>query len=615
MKLWAITSLIGVALSGAMAADVQYAVVAFPQGQQTVAVSVGGKNYPLQKSQVSANLFQGSAPAGETYQYVLTDGQNNQAETAQRKLIQGATSTGNEFFNRSQTLYNVPDLPQAYHPIYPPLFTGMNKSNEIATLILQVNASAFDAILKAPKEKHEDAEVTQMTYISHSEVYSYTGAGISNSGQSTKDFAKQSFAIKLGKFKNSTEKDLLFGRTTVKLRAEETDQTLAREKLTLDCLLAAGGASLSGSWTRVFVNNEPLGLFLLMDDASTHFIDNALHGGNWSYPYTGVTYKGNALSPEEEGNLVYLGDSPAAYPEDLYKLEDKGEDKTVSKNDSTGPLIDFIRQLSYIDPKLAKDAQNQGNISNLIDPTHTLIHMSINFLVASWDGFWYQASNYYLNQDLQSKKWALITYDFDETFGNGAEEGMNTVSYQNYTRPGAKRPLVDVFLQSPYYKAEFEKITQTIVKRFFNPRVMNPRLEAWSKMLKEDIEWTRALPGRSPGTKTTWTVENFLTNMNTTDGGTIGLADWVKSRTASITQQLNFNDADDLPALGPYTGGNRMDATGKVTDSKGNNVTPSGSPSDKGSTQNSKDAGNAASSLLPSFGCATIIAALVMMLI
>lgn len=60
-----------------------------------------------------------------------------------------------------------------------------------------------------------------------------------------------------------------------------------REKLLLDCLAASGAATLSGSWARLFVNNEAFGLYLMIDDASTHFIDDVLHAGNYSYPYTG----------------------------------------------------------------------------------------------------------------------------------------------------------------------------------------------------------------------------------------------------------------------------------------------------------------------------------------
>jgi hypothetical protein len=52
-------------------------------------------------------------------------------------------------------------------------------------------------------------------------------------------------------------------------------------------LAASGAATLSASWARVFINNEAYGLFLLMDDASTHLIDNILHGGNWKSTNTG----------------------------------------------------------------------------------------------------------------------------------------------------------------------------------------------------------------------------------------------------------------------------------------------------------------------------------------
>lgn len=118
MRFIALSTLTTLALSGAWA-DVTYSVVAFPQGNQGVSVSVGGNVVALQKSTVHPNIYSGSAPAGDNYQYVLTDGANNTPESTTRKLAQGATSTGNEFFNRTQTIYNIPHLPQAYNPIYP----------------------------------------------------------------------------------------------------------------------------------------------------------------------------------------------------------------------------------------------------------------------------------------------------------------------------------------------------------------------------------------------------------------------------------------------------------------------------------------------------------------
>lgn len=201
----------------------------------------------------------------------------------------------------------------------------------------------------------------------------------------------------------------------------------------------------------------------------------------------------------------------------------------------------------------------------------------------------------------------MISYDFDETFGNGAEKGRDSVAYQNYSRPDAERPLVDLFLKSPYYKDQFENILKTLVKRFFNPRVIQPRLEAWATLLKEDIEWDYSIPGHSPGDKNTYTVQNFLTNLNTTDSQADmeGINQWVTTRAKTLTQQLNFNDNDDLPALGPYKQGSRLDASGNAVPNDGSSVSPGGSSSNggdgKGDGASSGAASLTASSLLFSF--------------
>lgn len=96
------------------AADIEYSVVAFPKDQQAVSVVVGGQAFPLAASAEYPNIFKGTAPSAETYAYSVGD----VAESTARKQQAGITTTGNEFFNRTQTVFNVPALPQAYNPIY-----------------------------------------------------------------------------------------------------------------------------------------------------------------------------------------------------------------------------------------------------------------------------------------------------------------------------------------------------------------------------------------------------------------------------------------------------------------------------------------------------------------
>jgi hypothetical protein len=292
-----------------------------------------------------------------------------------------------------------------------------------------------------------------------------------------------------------------------------------------------------------------------MDDGSSHFFDAELFNGNQNAPL-GVSYQGNAIGDQVQGNLVYLGNDSTKYSADAYTVADYGEVKDQLKTNPLGPLMNFCQQLGAFDPATATDAQHPGDITKLIDPQHTLIQLAINFLGGSWDGLWYAASNYYLTQNTASQNWTIITYDFDETFGNGAPANLANVSYQSYVPSNETRPLVTKFLDSPYYKTMFENTLKTIVKRFFKPSIINPRLEAQMKMLQEDIAWDRSLTKKSPGTDNHWTVDQFLTNVKSTSGGLMGIEEWVAQRSAATCQQLNITDTDDLPPLPSPTWGN-----------------------------------------------------------
>lgn len=120
MKFFTITAgLIGVAVTLVHAADVTYSVVAFPGANENVAVSVGNQDHPLQRSAQHANLFTGTAPFGAEYRYTIMTAEGSKPENTTRHLADTTTNTGNEFFGRSKTLYDVPALPRAFNPIYP----------------------------------------------------------------------------------------------------------------------------------------------------------------------------------------------------------------------------------------------------------------------------------------------------------------------------------------------------------------------------------------------------------------------------------------------------------------------------------------------------------------
>jgi hypothetical protein len=96
------------------------------------------------------------------------------------------------------------------------------------------------------------------------------------------------------------------------------------------------------------------------------------------------------MTPEKEGNLVFLGENVTLYDDAIYEYEDKGRgyEPELTVGNEKQPLMEFTRQLATIKPEDAKDEQNKGSLSTILDEKHTLIHLCYSFLSGSWDGVW-----------------------------------------------------------------------------------------------------------------------------------------------------------------------------------------------------------------------------------
>lgn len=254
----------------------------------------------------------------------------------------------------------------------------------------------------------------------------------------------------------------------------------------------------------------------------------------------------------------------------MYTLEDRGNGPKADHKKQ--PLVDFLRSFDQ--------AQNKESLQKLINLDQTELQLAMNYLAGAWDGVWHAANNFLLTQDLESNQWNVISYDFDETFGNDIlTEDAASTPYERFAPEGAARPLVSKILS--YDKDHFEEILRTLVKRFFKPSVLNPRIEAWKKMLRKDVEWDRALPPRSPGEPVAWNMQDFevATTASSQDGGgnkktagyagfgvSLSIPDWIQRRSASVCERFKISDNDDIEPIGPYKGGRELDISGKVMD-------------------------------------------------
>lgn len=485
-----------------------------------------------------------------------------------RKLNQTTdTWTENEFFERPVTHHVVPRLPYTYLATYPSKSKAF-KETQIATLHLNGDKAAIDA-LNANPEAETEARVI-FRFINAKTIYTQTNITLRTSGKSSKEFAKQSYKIKFDTDFNQT----FFSRPNLKLRSMATEPTYLREKMYIDTLNAVGVPTQQGSYVRLYINNEPYGLYLMVDDIKKSFLKQTVHGGENVIP--GSLIQANAPTLTEQADLAYKGPLTAAYGKETYTMQNLGNNPVT---EPLSQLITFMKDLQDFNPATTADPVGYWNNTRL-DLDGFLRNMALEYLFGGFDNYWMAGSNYfiYFNPTLgTSGKWQWLPTDFDGTFGNGAEIDPKG-SYKALYNFQPDHPLVSkLIINNTVINGLFTTILKEIVSTTFKPEAMNPHIEAINKMISLDAQWDLSLTRKSPGKNPGFTFDDFNNNLvNITKDMSGAIKPWVAQRAAAVSTELAFQipagTVDRVPPP-PRKGGNGDDDNdNEDTPEKGGNA-------------------------------------------
>ncbi|KAF9300466.1 hypothetical protein BG003_003181, partial [Podila horticola] len=110
----------------------------------------------------------------------------------------------------------------------------------------------------------------------------------------------------------------------------------------------------------------------------------------------------------------------------------------------------------------------------------------------------------------------FIPTDFDSTFSDGNHADVLTTPYKEFAkgrlaRPGKDHPLVTKLIyEDQEIKVFFEQILLRIVNGVFNPEVLEPRINAYEKMIADEVNWDYLLErSHNPGDTFGFTIEDF----------------------------------------------------------------------------------------------------------
>lgn len=355
--------------------------------------------------------------------------------------------------------------------------------------------------------------------------------GIRIRGNTSRKSYKKSLKLSFNTFVDGGE---FYDLEKMNLNGEHNDPSIVRSKLSWDFFNEIGVVSTRATHVTVYINEKYYGLYISVEHIDEEFIQKNYDDDS-----------GNLWKCLFGSTLVYMGNNP-----DLYKFENGEGERPYSlvtneKEDDYSQLANLIYQINS-----SSNPNFEDSVEAIINVNGILKYLATNILVGGWDDYWSLSNNYYLYFNPETKKFDLIPYDYDNTFGVTWWD-IDWASVNPYTFAqvyAGQRPLVDNILQRPKYRNLFSHYLEYYSNIYFGLPAFTTRLNELKTMISPYAEIdTFRIPDWG------YTFQIFQDSFDKNDffytsGGSNAviipgsISDFVTERTSSLNSQINYID-------------------------------------------------------------------------
>ncbi len=257
-----------------------------------------------------------------------------------------------------------------------------------------------------------------------------------NASNSLTNFGKKKpFKISFNEFFSNQTLD---GLKKINLNNFTNDPSLVHDMTSMKLFRDAGLVASRTSYTKLFVDGEYIGLYVVIENVDKTFLK--LH-------YGGANNDGNLYKTDRGASvsLNFTGWESSGYKDQGLKLT------TNETTDDWSKIINFIYFLNYYE---GSDFKQQ--LESNFDVHAYLKVLAIEKCIRSWDSYWGGGNNFYLYEHPDGKyRW--IPWDMNETFQD-IKVLSGTSLLDGYLVPTNKfdvRPLLKRIFEIPEYKTEY----------------------------------------------------------------------------------------------------------------------------------------------------------------
>jgi len=264
--------------------------------------------------------------------------------------------------------------------------------------------------------------------------------GIRSRGKGSRSDTKPGIKIDMNKYVSG---QVFHGLKSMQVLNSIQDSSFLRDIVSYTVYEAAGIASPAISTSKMFVNSEYVGVYLLEETIEQPWLQARLGES------TGTAYKYEYTVPY---TFTYKSDAISDYVPDPFKPE------TNSNSFDTG-MAEFVKAINQ-----TPASTFTSTISTYIDPQKFLTYMAVENAIAEHDGFVGQfgMNNFFFYQFNGTKKFVLIPWDKDAAFTSVDWPVMQRLDANELT----KRLIADPALKS-YYLSQVKSITNSFVTLAF----------------------------------------------------------------------------------------------------------------------------------------------------